>query len=403
MKSECKLRKVKAVSCALLYALLFVFGTASAAVVDITAEFKADIRNPGNNRFKNVTPVSGFCAEHPGRCGQEYFTILIPALTARKTFRYESKNLKDHTWQSIDGRNRSVQLTNSKTGKQTTAQFRWALSSLRYSADASQKLGFSMRNASTPEGDCSVALSYAHAHTYRLGWRLHPTKGTCYRKLHTQEANGDVKLDEISMGYSLTIDRPLELPPGEYRGELVYTVGDGMDVDFGADSYSDTEVRIRIKAIVEHAFYIKFPRDIMDVHLTPPGGWGSWVNGGVTPQRLSGEVPFFLSSSWGFKVSMLCEHDEGQGCGLRNKASGEKVPLDVRMTIPGFLSHGQPLRGLPLSTGDVRIVDPPSSLAADLRSKLNFSVSSGGVERMVRDPGSKWEGVVTLVFDSDIQ
>lgn len=385
-----------------LCAVLIMADTVGAVTLNITTEFKADVKNPGHNEFKNTTPVSGLCKSIPDKCSKEEVSILIPELQADKTFQFASPvDARKYPWMKLDAREKDVVLTNSQTGIQTTARFRWAFIGVNYRG---KKVGFAMRGASTPEGDCSPGGALAIPDIYYLGWKANNKISICYKRLYQNVSDGTVKITDFSLGYTLKTDKPLNLPAGEYVGEVIYSVGNGADVDFAAESYTDSEVRILIRAIVEHAFYIKFPSDdTMNVTLTPPSGWGSWINGRVTPRKLSGEVPFILTSSGSFKLTMRCEHIEGTGCGLKKDGSDEIVPLDVSITVPGFSSAGQRVRGLRLSNVAALVIDPPGYFAVDLRSKLDFEVGQSGVERMIKAPGSDWKGVVTLVFDSDIR
>lgn len=387
--------------------LLFFFASfASAAVLNVETEFKADISSPGKNTFKNTTPKSGFCTIYPDRCGTEEFSIIVPGLSAIKAFEKASSDIKKHTYLSIDGRKRPVVLINKKNGFSTVAEFRWAFFGVQHNrTDGQQDIVSAMLSTgASPTGDCTGKIGSGIDAWYRHGWGVNNKLSVCYRRLNNDSSDGEVTVNNFSVGYVLETPKPLELPTGEYEGEVVYTVGEGMDVDFGAKSYSDNEVRIKIKAIVEHSFFYLFPAGSENVQLSPPNGWSSWINGGQVPDKLTKEVPFTLSSSSGFKVWMECEHNSGTGCGLKNQATAETVPLDVKFTIPGFTSNRQPVRNMLLNT-DVagHIIDPPGQFAVDLRSKLDFVVNRPEVEKMVKAPGSNWKGAVTLIFDSEVE
>ncbi|PKH19334.1 hypothetical protein CIG19_20010 [Enterobacterales bacterium CwR94] len=202
----------------------------------------------------------------------------------------------------------------------------------------------------------------------------------------------------------LETPNPLLLPSGDYEGELIYTLGNGKDIDYHALAYNDDEVKIKFNVSVEHAFFYQFPNGSENVQLAPTNGWGAWINGGQVPDMLKKEVPFTLSTSSGFKVWMQCEHNVGSGCGLKNQASAETLPLDVKITIPGFISNQQPVRNLLLNTDTLgHTIDMPGRFVVDLHSKLNFSVNKPEVEKMVKAPGSNWKGGVTLIFDSEVE
>ncbi|HHR6132345.1 TPA: hypothetical protein ACS72K_004010, partial [Providencia alcalifaciens] len=255
-----------------------------------------------------------------------------------------------------------------------------------------------------PSGDCSGRTGWGHNVAYDFGWGLLNKQAVCYRRLNSNSADGVVDINDFSFGYELKLGNPLDVPSGIYEGEVVYALGDGMDIDFSADSYSDNEVRIKIRATVEHVFYFRFQPGSENVQLSPPNGWGAWVNGGMMPRQLSKEVPFTISSSNLFNVYLQCEHNVGSGCGLKNQATAEVVPLDVKLTIPGFTSRQQPVRNLRLTTAaNGHRIDYPGYFVSDFRSTLDFVVNRPEVEKMVKSPGSNWKGAVTLMFDSRVE
>jgi hypothetical protein len=384
------------------FALSSFFGVVYAASVNVSAEFKSDITQPQKNKFTNTTPKTGFCTRFPSYCRGEIFSVAVPGISAQKFYDVLSSDLRtNHHYYKIDAATRIVTLTNKVTGLKTNAKFRINIFSVRTD-------GLKLYYQITPSGGCSSATGGSGNETQAtFSWRVPEGKYNCYSRLLSNDTltnNGNVRLYELSFGYELETPDPLSLPSGEYEGEVVYTLGDGMDIDYYALSYSDNEVRIKINAKVEHAFFYRFPSGSENVKLSPPNGWSSWINGGMIPQKLSKEVPFTLSSSSGFKVWMQCEHNSGAGCGLKNQATAETVPLDVKMTIPGFNSNRQPVRNMLLNTDAAgHTIDLPGQFVVDLRSKLDFIVNRPEVEKMVKAPGSNWKGAVTLIFDSEVE
>ncbi|SQC93257.1 Uncharacterised protein [Cedecea neteri] len=208
-----------------------------------------------------------------------------------------------------------------------------------------------MSNTGTqPSGGCYglQGSGGASAVYYKHGWRLPARNVSCYKKLNDgRPFKGDVRIDNFSFGYTLMVPNPLSIPSGEYEGEVVYSVGDGGDINFNALETSDSEIKINIKATVSHAFYLNFAPGTENVSLAPKGGWGQWRNGGRVPDSLRKEVPFTLSSSSGFTVNMTCTIPSGAGCGLRNEGTGEDIPLEVALTLPGYKTEsGSEVRNL---------------------------------------------------------
>ncbi|WP_166936148.1 hypothetical protein [Candidatus Pantoea communis] len=378
----------------------FVFSSQSADV-KITAVFEPDITKPENNSFTNTTIKGGYCTRFPGNCRGDIFAVAVPGLSAQKHFDNLSDNIvNNHQNFDVDGSTRIVKLINTKTGFETEASFRLSVFSVRTAGvPGNVQTGYS------PSGGCTGIAGSGNGSQFSFAWSLPDSKINCYQRLKNgSDFSGVGTIFELSFAYILTTPKPLSLPAGKYVGVVVYTVGDEMDIDFHALSYNDNEVRITIEATVEHAFFYQFPSGSENVQLSPPNGWSSWINGGMIPQKLSKEVLFTLSSSSGFKIWMQCEHNAGAGCGLKNQATAETVPLDVKMTIPGFTSNRQPVRNMLLNTDAAgHTIDLPGQFVVDLRSKLDFVVNRPEVEKMVKAPGSNWKGAVTLIFDSEVE
>lgn len=152
---------------------------------------------------------------------------------------------------------------------------------------------------------------------------------------------GPVYMNEISLGYRLVTPRPMDLLSGDYEAEIVYTLDNGGDIDFHATSYSDTELRFRVLATVKHAFNVKFAARDINISLSPQDGWESWRNGGRIPSKLSKEVPFDISSSTRFSVTMQCDTSMDERCGLKNTQTGGVgggqggICLTVQQVVPG--------------------------------------------------------------------
>ncbi|XUV82541.1 hypothetical protein ACREYP_03625 [Enterobacter sp. TMH.L2] len=397
-------RNTAALSALLLLAMI---STVNAATVDVTTEFIADLQQPQKNAFVNTTPVSGFCSQHSTLCNVGEFSILIPGVSAEKYFDYTSDNPRNYTSISLDGTARNIVLRDDKTGNQITGVFRLAFFGMQHTSLDGYNMFNAMNGAGRyPQGGCSGRIGVGTSYNvFRHGWGVPEKKLTCWRKL-SNSFQGDVRISDFSFGYTLETPNPLGVYSGEYEGEVVYTVGEGEDIDFNAETTSDTEIRIKIKATVRHAFQVKFPSDaeFIKVSLAPKGGWSQWANGGRVPDSLSQEVPFTLSSTSGFTVNMRCEYDLEGACALRETTSptGEKIPLEVSLTLPGYKTeNGREARNLLLNSLPAgHVILPPGEFVVHRRSQVDFKVRKPGVETMVKSPGSTWKGVVTLLFDA---
>ncbi|WP_213716958.1 hypothetical protein [Cedecea lapagei] len=401
-------RNTAALSALLLLAMI---STVNAATVNLTMEFIADLQQPQKNAFVNTTPVTGYCSRYPQYCGVGEFSIAIPGVSAEKYFDSTSDNIRNHTSMSLDGTARNIVLRDDKTGNQITGVFRLASFGVTHtSIDGYDLLKVMYLTSTNPQGGCSgrygsvFGLGFS---SYMGAWGVPEKKLTCYRKFD-DPFQGNMRITDFSFGYTLEIPNPLGAYSGEYEGEVVYTVGEGEDIDVHAETISDSEIRIKIKATVRQAFQLEFPSDaeFIKVSLAPKGGWSQWANGGRVPDSLSQEVPFTLSSTSGFIVNMRCEHDSGTGCALRESTSptGDEIPLEVSLTLPGFKTKGgSEVRNLLLNSLPAgHVILPPGGLVVHRRSQVDFKVRKPGVEMMVKSPGSTWRGAVTLVLDAQV-
>jgi hypothetical protein len=386
---------------------------ARAATVNITAEFSADISQPQRNEFTNTTPMSGFCTELNNVCADGTFSIAVPAITGNK---YIDAMTHDYIneWPSvtIDGRSKTITLTEKNTGRIITADFRITFVAMNYTLDhlVSGSV-LSMDGLSNrPEGGCQAGnIGSTFNSTSLWGWRVPASKVNCYGRLKSVGSGiplvSTVNIDNFSLGYSLITPDPLSVYGGIYEGELVYSLGDnGEDIGLHAQTTSDNEIRIHITATVNHAFNLFFPggSNNLDVKLDAQGGWSQWINGGRIPESLYKEMPFLLTSSTPFVVKMQCGLDGGnQNCGLENTQTHAVEPVEVALTLPGFKSNGADVNKLRITTvPNGLVIDPPGVFIADRRSYLDFRVLRPAVETMVKAPGSTWKGAVTLIFDT---
>lgn len=394
--------------------VLSVAQSAFAVEVVLTTEFKADPTKPTHNRFENTTPISGFCRTLPSGCKPGEFSIQIPEFKAYKMLDSESSDMNNHTFISLDGTAKSVLLTDVNNAEnKISAVFRWSFFGVNYVRmnESDGNLFQAMRNTGTqPSGGCSARTGTGSASTYIHGWGVPDQILSCYRFLNKdQPYRGTVMINNLSIGYTLETPNPLKTKAGQYEGVVVYRVGDVLNtpgyIGLGAYDYNGIEeIRIVIKATVEHFFKADFPAGSEQVKLAPRGGWSQWINGGRIPEQLQKEVPFILSSSSDFKVTMLCEHNQGQNCGLKNTQTAETVPLEVLMSLPGFTADSGPVsRYLLTNISNGHTIHAPKEAIFNRRSSLDFQVKKPGVDKMVKEPGSTWRGLVTLIFDTEVE
>jgi len=372
----------------------------------LNVEFKASINSPNKNTFTDTTICTGLTCE-PGL--NLYKGVNVPGVLAEKYYDYSSPDPERNTVSmTFDGLPKTVTLTDPATGQSISAVFRLAYFGAQLNRlDASSgDMSDTFWSVTNPKGGCHGRSTVVDESFVRPRLEIPESKLTCYGKL-MDVFQGKINVSSVVMGYtSLVITpEPLNIYEGTYEGDLVYRFGDNGDIDFHADTNLESEIRIHIKATVEHELYIKFAPGSENVSLGAQGGWEPWINGGHIPPSLSKEVPFSLSSSSGFSVKMQCGHDGGnQNCGLQNTQTGQIVPLEVSMTLPGYKSNGADVYYMSItSAASGYKIDVPGRFITYRRSHVDFRVLRPAVETMVKAPGSTWKGSVTLVFDAQTQ
>ncbi|HDS9725588.1 TPA: hypothetical protein QH957_002269 [Enterobacter bugandensis] len=389
---------------------LFCTSLAHAYEFTVTAEYKPDATQPYLREFKDTTPTGGFCLRFASVCEEmkinsvefDTFSLVNKIMDSSKSDPESILAVR------FDNTPRTVLLRERNTGKVITAEFALKMiGQYLVGEDTSDSEGtIESLTKNTPVAGCTEWIYTVEQNWVVESYFLPLTTGNplCTKPFDPRYDSwkGEVYTDKIYLTYSLTVSSPLEAESGTYEGEVLYTFGDGKDIDFfTSGAQMGDHFTINIIATVEHAFYFRFPAGSEKVVLDAKGGWGPWINGGTVPQSLNQDVPFRLSSSRPFKIQMRCEFNSGQGCGLKNNKSTEIVPLSVKVTMPGFTHNGQPVKNTELEKdGTGNLIESDRYIVNQL-SHLHFSVDSSGVQEMVKEPGSDWKGDVTLIFDAD--
>ncbi|UDJ83890.1 hypothetical protein [Kosakonia oryzae] len=266
--------------CCLLFASII-----HAATVDITAEFAADISKPQLNEFVNTTPVTGFCANYWNDCASfGGFSVVIPNLTAERVL--DSNNTSDYMdyqpSMAVDGAPKIITLTDPMTNRSINVNFRLVLVGVTYTRlnGSSGSLGMAMNVMSIPGNGCKkLGGSTLNSDAASFAWQYPESKADCFAFLNYRYPfAGLVRISDVSIGYTLQLPDPLNVYAGTYEGEITYVVGNGRDIDLHAQSTSETELIIKLKATVKHAFNIFFPGGSDDLNVKLDAR-GAGVNG----------------------------------------------------------------------------------------------------------------------------
>lgn len=371
----------------------------------ITTEFTPSAGNQSHDQFTNTTPITGFCSTYPQHCKNGAFSVRTSITAQNRVLNYQSPDIRDQTYQRVDGTWRTIILYDRITRKETTALFRINLLSLRFTRSANSWDNYSFNTAGpSPIGNCIGTAGMVNSSTYEYAW-IHPDgHNICHKPLYNINYN-NVNIDRVSIGYELISPNPMTTPNGDYIGSISYNVGNNGQIDLGNAVYSDDELKITIKATVKHDFKVE-PKGKLNIPLEPDGGWDS-VKGGVTETRLSGRSSFALTASTPFGMYAECQYSNMGSCALMMEGSNETVPLNVLVTMPGMRSRmtGEMVNDMhvPMKTDHIpQFIIDPVQFGNAVESPIEFSINAPASRRMLAQPGSKWKGTVTLVFDSEL-
>ncbi|ELQ18649.1 hypothetical protein A986_03866 [Pseudomonas fluorescens BRIP34879] len=384
---------------------------ALAAVQDITASFRPDPSSPMVNKFVNTTPESGVCPWHiPERCkALGIFSIR----TGDITFASNAPIQGGHTdprkgaMYKVPSEWRDVTVNHMETGKAETVQMRIAGIGGRFDLHGDVNQTVWERNAfgwTIPNSPC-LPTGYAIGNRYFLlwSWIVPANSGAC-----SMSAIKDIPgltYPVLEYSYELRTPNPLTMDSGLYTGSLSYTVGPGGDFDFGDIMIpNDNVMSFNFTLEVDHHLKVEVPPGGHRVQLEPQGGWQGWLQNGRKPTRLFRDQTVNLCASSQFKMTLECGAPMGNTCSVRN-AAGHQVPLDVAVTLPPGLSDagGRLVNRLPLRLdGSGTELFQPSRYIDRKPSTLHFEVQADSVAQMLEQPGSTYNGDVTVVWDSAI-
>lgn len=387
-------------------------GPAQAMVQEITAVFNPDPSNPTKNEFRNTTPLSGVCAWHmPVQCERAgIFTIrtdsfsTVPAPIAAN---HEDER-KGAMWQ-VPSSWRDVQVTNTRTGEVETVQVRIAgighRMNTRPNTSAWEVPGtnWTWKWSSAPSPCQTTGFLTGNAAYALFFWLVPEGAGVCSRQ-PGQEITG-FWLSTFEFAYALKTPNPLSMSGGLYTGSHTYTIGPGMDFDLGDVVIpTDSQLTLNFTLSVEHTLKVDLPPGGNRVILQPQGGWQAWLNQGRRPTRLSRDQTFAISSSSRFKMNLECSLAIGNTCGLRNDA-GDEVPLHIAVSLPFGLNNprGDSVNKQPLRLDGVGTeLFQPTQYVNNRPGTLHFEVEKDDVSEMLKQPGSTYSGVATVIWDSEV-
>ncbi|MEE3635743.1 hypothetical protein UIA24_16000 [Pseudomonas sp. AL 58] len=391
---------------ALSLALLGGAEVAMASEVTITAEFRP---SSTNMRFKNTTPISGFCNRWPSyaSCQEDDGKSIDLGINYTKETVSWAPIERDRFYALFPG----TQLVDVSAAGGAPVQLSFSFTSFSAYLVKRSGLGFPANWGFYVEGGCR-ALQGAIGNGVSWGvnlWGINsPESPTgCHVGAHGEgeglRAVSDIS--EFSVAYKLIAPNPLAMPAGLYTGEVNYSVGENGQIALGNNvtNLNTNSLKIKFELDVQHAFELQFPANSDKVILEPPGGWMRWLNGGPAPEKLVRDLPFRITKTGPMSVFMECEYLVGLLCGVRNPRNNHIAALDIKMSLPGGLQlhNGQAVERHPIPTGRtmplrVETVTP----VFNQPGALHFATAPGEAAAMVQHPGDTYRGNVTVVFDA---
>jgi len=397
--------RFRALAIALILPIVACAQQARAAEVNVTATFTPSALDPSRNTFTNTTPRGTYCTWSPWACARANAYFFDVPLGITKTY-VKGGDIRKRFYVGFPGPRR-IQLQHSESGQLFPVDIAFQAVSGRLEPGNGDNPVFTKY----PQGGCSYIHTAGLAAYVNFGWLVRSPDAPVPCHSTGGGASGFTQtytMPWFGIGLNITAPSPLSMPNGQYEGSVTYTVGSsGADIDLGDDVTSDPELTLRFRFSVAHEFQVTFPSTSPIAVLSPVGGWQQWIDYGRAPSRLQQELPFTLTSSSDFSVKMRCEHEVSGRCGIEDLAAGTIVPVDVDVTMPGMrvIGTGAPAINTSLVSDASGTVAPrftPDSYLVSRPSKLVFSANGTSVTEMLKAPSSRWQGDVTVVFDSDL-
>ena len=376
----------------------------------ISAEFTPNRNNPNNRTFTDTSPLSGVCSNaHQALC--KYLGLFSISTGVSRESTKRGNGVEDFgrgsAYFSLPEQ-RTITVT-SDTGETATLNLRITGLAFRY-ADVGRPEDY-VRSELNESRGCRIVLNNGDNQGSMLRMFIRDDGGAGGRSDCSFKMLGDkeYQFHGFDIIYELETPEPLNMKNGVYRGSSLYTMGGaGRDIDVGDGvNIADPLLYMNFVLTVNHMFALEFPPGSETAVLQPLGGWSQWTDYKKVPATLRKDQHFTVSGSTNFSVNLSCEFPMPDGrCGISNGVS--TVPLDVAITMPGFLGRldlgfAEALDyPLTQSLAHVPRFSPKDGAVFQRRSYLRFEVNGEPIKEMVTHPGSQYKGRVTVIFDADI-
>lgn len=386
--------RVQMMRCGWWLALLL-GGAAQGATLNVTAEYNPATYEAGGAKFINTTPCTQF-PDAPGFWCSTTATVETP-----QAVRFDA-NIKRKVKESSDSREgvhylgfpgvRDVTLVKQGGGTSYTLKF------IVTAVGSEMNVGSVPADTAISEkGDCAYASAWKNNSSLFLYRNVKESTSASGGRCHGQNAGSvgkDLNVSSIYLGYKLKAPNPLAMENGTYTGKLTLSIGHNLDFDFGAGTYTDTQLIVNFTIQVRHQIKVDFPAGGNRVVLQPPGGWFHWIY--RTPDYLDAVLPARFWVAVPYRVSLSCQYlnARGDGCQIKNDRNDHKVPVKV---------YGTGIRNQewPVYAGKTDIY-AYHKILADSNRPFRFVVEKNSVQEMMKYPGSTYKGDITIIIDVTI-
>ncbi|WP_125878539.1 hypothetical protein [Pseudomonas versuta] len=386
--------------------------SAQAFTARITAEFTPSRNNPNNRTFTNTTPLGGVCSgAHIVWCtNNNVFSVGTGLGGADGSTLKKGSGVSDHGRGSIyfDLPEQRVITVISDTGE--TAELFLRISGVAFRYGALDPTSTTPSSLLDLRGCREVYGNGNSVRPFRIIMRNDNGAGGRSSCAYEMLANEEMVVASFDFIYEIETPEPLNMKNGIYRGSSTYSMGSlGSDLDIGDEllAIRDTSLTIDFELKVNHLFALEFPPGSETAILQPLGGWSQWTDYKKVPATLRKDQHFTVSGSTNFSVNLNCEYLMPDGrCGISNGVS--TVPLDVAITMPGFLGRADlgfaEALNYPLTQSFTHVprFSPKDGATFQRRSYLRFEVNGDPIKEMVTHPGTQYKGRVTVIFDADM-
>ncbi|WAG16527.1 hypothetical protein NRZ29_04855 [Aeromonas hydrophila] len=362
--------------------------TAHAVVVKVNAEYSQSISRPGENEFRITDPCTSlplpfFCDDNVSR------VVAIDADIDKPIFNGLSWRVWERFFHHAFPKEKTIQLVN-EAGSVLNMNFMFT------------HTGYTLHDFNVDIGDAYQVDSSSQCRLvgsnisqgiktvfYSINENAQKSGGSCYSKLYPHfifPTTGYIK--KIYFGYRLVPTNIGAIANGRYQGKLTLTVGSAKDMDYTDSIYrSPSVIDIELSLVVRNQMKVQFPAAASRVTLSPPKGWHDTKS----EKGLLASLPVRISSDSPFWIGLICQYKSASNdqCEIRNEQGQHAVPLTIsRQTNSG------------------RFVLSPSSKTffkesnGSIYDSFVFEVNRQNTNEMLKRPGAKYKGMVTLVLDA---